>query len=213
MMLYRDRQDAGRQLSLLLKDFRGKDAVVYALPRGGVVVAEPIAKYLNAPLDLIFAHKIGHPHHREYAIGAVSENGHLVTPSQELFAMGEAWLKSEIQFQLEEIKRKRVLYLKGRKEVSAKDKIAILVDDGMATGLTMQAGIAELKSRSPKKIIVAVPIASKNIARLIKTMVNDFIGVEVDDDQFLGAVGAYYNDFRQVEDDEVIDILHHSIIF
>ena len=109
---------------------------------------------------------------------------------------------------MKEIKRKREKYLKGRKEISAKDKIAILVDDGIATGLTMQAGILDLKNRHPQKIIVAVPVAPRATAELLKSQGVDFVGLEVPDDyDFLGAVGSYYNDFSQTEDDEVIELL------
>lgn len=208
-MLFRDRQDAGRQLSQLLKEYKHTPAVVYALPRGGVAVAAEIARFLHAPIDLIFAHKIGHPYQPEYAIAAISESGHMIGPSQDLLAtFGNEWMEREKANQIREIKRKRQKYLKGRKEISVENKIAILVDDGVATGLTLLAGILELQDRRPKKIIVAVPVAPKSTASLIKTMVDDFVGVEIEDYDFLGAVGAYYNEFNQVEDEEVIEILN-----
>lgn len=205
-MFFKDRRDAGRQLSQLLKKYKDKDVVVYALPRGGVVVAAEIAKFLHAPLDLLFAHKIGHPYQPEYAIAAVSESGHMIGPSGMLPSTEKAWLESEKEHQIEEIKRRREKYLKGKKEIPVKDKIAILVDDGIATGLTMQVGIKELKDRHPKEIVAAVPVAPRSTADLIEGMVDDFIGIEIDDN-FLGAVGAYYDEFDQVEDKEVIEIL------
>lgn len=206
--MFRDRRDAGRQLCQLLQEYENQDVVVYALPRGGVVVAAEIAKFLHAPLDLIFAHKIGYPGQPEYAIAAVSESGHIVGSSNELQFIDKTWLENEKEHQLEEIKRKRKIYLNNKKEIPVKDKIAILVDDGIATGLTMQVGIKELKDRHPKKIVVAVPVAPRNTANLIKAMVNDFVGNEIENYNFLGAVGAYYNEFDQVEDAEVIEILN-----
>jgi putative phosphoribosyl transferase len=208
-MFFKNRQDAGDQLGHLLNKYKNTAVVVYALPRGGVPVAAEISKFLTAPLDLMFAHKIGHPNHLEFAIAAISESGHMVGPSSEwLLSLGNEWLKIEKEHQIKEIKRKREKYLKGREEISVKNKIAILVDDGMATGLTMQVGIKELKDREPKKIVVAVPVAPKSTADLIRTLVDEFVGNEIDDDNFLGAVGAYYEEFNQVEDEEVVEILN-----
>lgn len=208
-MFFKNREDAGRQLSQLLKKYKNMPVVVYALPRGGVPVAAEISRFLEAPIDLIFAHKIGHPYQPEYAIAAISESGHMIGPSLEISeSLGNDWLKQQKTDQLNEIKRKREKYLKGRKNISVENKIAILVDDGIATGLTMIVGINELKDRHPKKIVVAVPVAPRRTSNLIKTMVDDFVGIEVDDYDFLGAVGAYYKEFNQVDDDEVIEILN-----
>lgn len=210
-MFFKNRQEAGRQLSQLLIKYKNTPVVIYALPRGGVSVAVEIARFLHAPMDLIFAHKITHPYQPEYAIAAVSESGHMIEPSEELcLSFGNEWLKHQKTHQMNEIKRKREKYLKGRKDLSVENKIAILVDDGMATGLTMQVGISELKDRHPKKIIVAVPIAPKSTANLIKKMVDDFVGIEIDDEDFLGAVGAYYEEFNQVQDEEVIEIFKEA---
>lgn len=206
-MQFKNRSDAGRYLSQLLKKYQGDNCVVYALPRGGVTVAVEIANFLQAPLDLILAHKIGHPYYPEYAIAAISESGHIIGSAHELNSIDKTWLKLEKERQMEEIKRKRKLYLKEKKEISLKDKIAIIVDDGIATGLTMQAGILELKERHPNKIVIAVPVAPKSTATRLKAMADDFVGIEIDDDRFLGAVGAYYDEFDQVEDEEVIAIL------
>jgi predicted phosphoribosyltransferase len=207
-MFFKDRQDAGRRLCQLLEKYKDTPVVVYALPRGGVPVAAEISKFLQAPLDLLFAHKIGHPHQPEYAIAAVSESGHMVGSPNVLLSFDSEWLEREKANQIKEIKRKRERYLKGRKSISVENKIAILVDDGIATGLTMQVGIKELKDRHPKKIVVAVPVAPKSTASLIKEMVDDFVGIEIDNYDFLGAVGAYYEVFNQVEDEEVIEILN-----
>lgn len=206
-MFFKDRLDAGRQLCQLLAKFKGEEVVVYPIPRGGVVLGEPIAKFLNAPMDLLLAHKIGHPYQPEYAIAAVSESGHLIGNSYELMSVDRTWLESEKRRQMAEIKQKREKYLKGRKAISVKDKIAIIVDDGIATGLTVQVGVKELKDHHPKKIVIAVPVAPRSTAELLKAMVDDFVALEIADD-YLGSVGAYYDEFYQVEDDEVIDILN-----
>ncbi|WP_059359853.1 phosphoribosyltransferase [Parachlamydia acanthamoebae] len=208
---FKDRHDAGRQLAELLEKYKDKDVIVYALPRGGVVIAEEIAKFLHASLDLIFAHKIGHPYQEEYAIAAISEHGLIVEASDELRFVDKKWFEKEKERQVLEMKRRRALYLKNIPKKSAKDKIAIIVDDGIATGLTMQAGIKELKSNQPKKIIAAVPVSPKSTAQLLASMVDEFVAIEIPPDgQFLGAVGAYYDEFYQVEDQEVIDILSQN---
>lgn len=208
MDLMKNRQEAGAELALLLTKYLGKDVVVYAIPRGGVVVAEPIANFLNVPMDLILAHKVGHPSHPEYAIAAVSESGHVIGCPRDLESVSESWLQHEREQQMNEIKRKREKYLKEFPQISLKDKIAIIVDDGIATGLTMQAGILELRGYGPKKIIAVVPVAPRSTADLLATMVNEFVALQVpEDNEYLGAVGAYYEEFRQVDDETVMKIL------
>ncbi len=207
-MFFKDRQEAGKLLAQKLKKYKGKDVVVYALPRGGVVTAVEIAKYLDAPLDLIISRKIGHPYNPEYAIAAVAENGDLIGSKEELELVDKEWLRKEIEHQRLEAKRRREKYLAGRKEITAEGKIAILVDDGVATGLTMRAGIRELLHRRPKKIVVAVPVIPSTTAEIIKNEVGELVALEIpSDNEFLGSVGAYYEDFSPVEDEEVITIL------
>ena len=208
--LFKNRLDAGQKLAQLLKKYATEDTIIYALPRGGVEIAKPIASALKAPMDLLFARKIGHPLSQEYAIGAISESGHLVG-GDELFSYGEKWLNEQKMRQIEEIKRRRLLYLQNRPPLDPKNKIAILVDDGVATGLTMEAGILELKSLHPKKIVVAVPVAPKDTFDRLKAMVDDAVGIEITSD-FMGAVGAYYQEFPQVEDGKVINALKIDIL-
>lgn len=205
-MFFKNREDAGQRLCQSLNKYKEQDVVVYGLPRGGVVVAAEIAKYLHAPLELIFAHKIGHPQHPEYAIAAISESGYLV-PSQDLPFSNTDWFEEEKQRQMKAMKDRRQRYLKGKRDIPVEDKIAILVDDGIATGLTMLAGIEELRSRNPKKIVVVAPVSPKSTADLIRTLADEFVGVEIEDDHFLGAVGAYFQEFGQVEDETVMDLL------
>lgn len=211
MRTFADRREAGQKLGKLLEKYAGQKVIVYGLPRGGVVLAKEIADILHAPISLILAHKIGHPYQPEYAVAAMSESGHIVGNASELHSLGQAWLEREKIRQMEEIKRKRSLYLKGKIDPPLADTIAIIVDDGIATGLTMLAGIQELKDKHPKKIIAAVPVSPKSTADKLKAMVDEFVGIIIPEDfQFLGAVGAYYNDFSQTEDDEVIAILEEN---
>ena len=206
MRIFKNRQDAGKQLSELLSHYKDKNVIVYALPRGGVDVAAEIAKFLHAPLDLLFAHKICHPYQLEYAIGAVSENGYII--GEELKLFDSKWLEAAKKHEIQEMKRKRDLYLKGRKSLDAKEKIAILVDDGIATGRTMEVGIMELRAHNPEKIVMAVPVAPRSTFDALAEIADEAAAIEVPkDENFLGAVGAYYREFNQVEDEEVIAIL------
>jgi len=207
-MYFTDRKEAGELLAKKLRKYQHKDVIVYGLPRGGVVTAREIARFLNAPLDLIITRKISHPYSPEYAIAATAENGHIIGNRRELIAIDEDWLEEEIENQRHEAIRRRKKYLAGRKPMLPEGKIAILVDDGVATGLTLRVGIIELRHHHPKKLVVAVPVIPRSTANLLRTEADDVIAIEIPaDDTFLGAVGAYYEDFSQVTDQEVIEIL------
>src|SRR3990167_9944491 len=153
---FKDRAEAGKLLAHALGKYKNKDVIVYALPRGGVITGEEIAEYLGAPLDLIITRKISHPTSPEYAIAAIAENGHVLGNSKEIMALDEDWLEEEISKQREEVVRRREKYMGGRKTLSAKDKIAIVVDDGVATGLTLRVGVRQIRHQHPKKVVVAV---------------------------------------------------------
>ncbi|OGH20756.1 MAG: hypothetical protein A3D74_05525 [Candidatus Levybacteria bacterium RIFCSPHIGHO2_02_FULL_37_13] len=204
-MFFKDRADAGRLLAIALEKFKDGNCVVYALPRGGVVTAYEIAKYLRCPLDLIITRKIGHPSQPEYAIAATAENGHIVGSEKEMSAIDEEWLKAAIEKERKEAGRRREKYLQGRKEVPAKGKIAILVDDGIATGLTMRVAIKELKHRQPKKIIVATPVVPKDTAKVLRKEVDELIALEEPREFY--AIGEWYENFPQVTDDEVTQLM------
>lgn len=207
-MYFADRRDAGKKLAQALAKYKNQDVVILALPRGGVVVAEEIANALQAPLNLMITHKIGHPYQPEYAIAAVSERGHIVINPREVNFIDQEWFEREKERQILEIKRKRKSYLKGKQDLPLKGKIAILVDDGIATGLTMEVAVLELKDLHPEKIVIAVPVSPKKTADQFRSKVDDFICLHVPEEgEFLGAIGAYYRDFSQVEDEEVLEIL------
>lgn len=205
-MIFADRKEAGQQLAKKLQHYENKDVVVYGLPRGGVVLAAEIAKELKAPLDLIIVRKIGYPYNPEYAIGAVAEDGHMVCNETERGSIDQAWFSQEKERQQKEAKRRREVYLGDRQPISAKDKYAILVDDGVATGLSLYCAISELKHQNPKKLIVAVPVSPLDTAERIRQLVDELVCLEIPTD-FLGAVGSYYQNFDQVTDEEVIKII------
>ncbi len=189
-----------------LASYKDKPVVVYGLPRGGVVVAAEVARALNAQLDLIIARKIGHPYHPEYAIGAVTEKGQPVVNESEMADLNKSWFEKAVAQERGEAKRRRRLYLQDQPPISVKNKTAILIDDGIATGLTLRAAVEELKAKRPAKIVVAVPVAPDDSAAEIEAEVDELVCLQREK-YFLGAVGAYYEYFEQTDDNEVIDIL------
>lgn len=206
---FKNRKDAGEQLAGLLADYRGRNVVVYALPRGGVPLGHIVAEKLDAPLDLLIPRKIGHPINPEFAIAAVTEDNHVFYGSNAV-TVDDDWLQKEVEAEKSEAKRRRQTYLAGREPLSAKGKVSIIVDDGIATGLTMRAAIAQLRDQKPDKIIVAIPVVPPDSATMLREYADELVAVRTPE-QYLGAVGAYYQDFPQVTDDEVVGLLRqHS---
>lgn len=205
--MFRDRTDAGKRLAEILTKFKNENPIILAIPRGGVVVADEIAKNLNANLDIIVPRKIGAPGNPEMAIGAVAQDGSLYIDENLVKDLGvsENYIKKEMKKELQEIERRLKKYRKRKKYPSFKNKTLILVDDGIATGATMKAAIQFLKKQNPKKIIVAVPVAPRDTVNELEKIVDEVIVVEKP--IFMGAIGEFYVDFRQVEDEEVINIL------
>lgn len=205
-MLFADRAEAGKLLAEKLTHYMYPDAVVLALPRGGVILGAEIARALGFPLDIIAVRKIGHPSAPEYAIGAVDEHGTVILNEQEAASMDPEWLKEEIAREREEAERRALVYRDDRKPIYIPGKSVILVDDGIATGLTMRLAAHTIKKQHPEKIVVAVAVApSETIDELNEA------GMEVitllPPAEFLGAVGAHYISFPQVTDEEVIRAL------
>lgn len=212
-MQFKDRTDAGKGLAIRLHKFKNEEVVVYALPRGGVVVAAEIAKALGAPLDLIITRKIGHPYQNEMAIAAVSEDGHIVIDPAYKHLSKTSWFLEAVEKEEAEAKRRREIYLGGRKPIPCLGKIAILVDDGIATGLTLKAAVKELTLHfNPKKIITAVPVIPLEIDRELRADKIEVVALEIPE-VFLGAVGSYYQSFPAVSDEEVISLLKTTNAF
>lgn len=209
--MFRDRAEAGRQLAKKLSQYRGQDAVVLALPRGGVVVGFEVARSLGLPLDIIAVRKIGHPFHPEYAIGAVDEKGMKILNEAETAAVNQKWLAEETERQREETKRRGTTYREGRKPVAVAGEVAIIVDDGIATGLTMRLAVRSVRAQKPAKIVVAVPVAPPDSLRTLKDEGADEILVYEPPEEFMGAVGSHYMRFDQTTDEEVIRLLQPTL--
>ncbi|OHB12945.1 MAG: phosphoribosyl transferase [Candidatus Zambryskibacteria bacterium RIFCSPLOWO2_12_FULL_39_16] len=209
-MMFKDRKEAGSLLAHELIQYRSKNAVVLALPRGGVPVAFEIAKKLKLPLDIFPVRKVGHPDNPEYALCAVDQDGNTLCNEEEIANVEPVWLKKEIEEQRQEALRRAGLYRGNKKSLNLSGKIVILVDDGVATGLTLRLAVKSLRRKGPGKIIVAVPISPKETADILKAEVDKLIVLEIPE-YFTGSVGAYYESFSQVSDDEVISLITAAI--
>jgi putative phosphoribosyl transferase len=208
LMIFIDRIDAGQRLAKALSEYKGQDVIVYALPRGGVVLGQVISKRLDAPLDLIITRKIGYPGNEECAVCAVAEDGHMICDSSGMDLIDAKWLQIRAEKEMDEAKRRREAYLRNKAPLAAQGKIAIIVDDGVATGLTLLLAIQELKHRNPRKIVVAVPVASPMAAEKIQKEADQLVALEVP--PYFHAVGAHYESFPQLTDEEVIKIMESA---
>lgn len=206
--MFEDRVEAGQLLARRVEDLKdAEDVVVLGVPRGGVVVAAQIARALNAPLDVYITRKLGAPGNPELAIGAVAEDGTLVLDEQsiEFLHVSEVYLEEERRRQQEEIRRRAARYRRGRPPIPLDGKRVILVDDGVATGHTMEAAIRALRQKPLKELILAVPVGPPTtIERLAKLV--DRLEVLATPEMFW-AVGMFYRDFHQVSDAEVEALL------
>ena len=203
-MHFKDRADAGRRLALALAKYKEDDVVVYALPRGGVVLGREIARSLGAPLDLVITRKIGYPGNEECAVCAVAEDGHMICDAS-VSHLDQEWLQSQAEKEMQEAKRRRLIYLQGKAPLPAAGKVAIIVDDGVATGLTIMLAISEIRHRNPRKIVVAVPVSSRDAAERIRAQADELIALDVP--PYFMSVGEHYEQFPQLTDEEVIRLM------
>jgi len=197
-----DRKEAGMLLSEKLEKYQGSDSVILAVPRGGVPVGYELAKNLHLPLDIILSKKIGHPLNKEFAVGAISQDSIII---DELLDIPTDYIEGEIKQLRESLKDKYNLYKGNRKPIDVKGKTVIIVDDGIATGNTLLASIEMLRKSKPKKIVVAVPVVPYDTVRVFQKKADEFVYL-IASKNFRG-VGGFYEDFDQVNDDQVIHIL------
>jgi len=210
-MIFQNRIDAGQKLAKALKEKLPesdlKKAIVLALPRGGVVVGGQLAQILKIPLDVIITRKIGAPGNPEFAIGAVGLKSNSIFNQEVIASYGISrdYLVKEIKKEKLEIMRRYDLYRRGKPPLNLRNKVAIVTDDGIATGATMQAAILEIKLQKPAKIILAVPVAPPESIDTLKAAVDEVVCLETSEPFF--AIGNFYQNFQQTEDKEVIEIL------
>jgi len=208
-MPFIDRNDAGRRLAETLAAYKGKKPVVLALPRGGVPVAAKIAEALDAPLDLILVRKIGTPYQPELAMGAVVDGPSPLTVRNDevirLAGVSEEEFAAARDHEIAEIERRRKAYLGERPHPAIAKHTAIVVDDGIATGATTRAALQAVRKRKPVKLVLAVPVAPTETLRKLKNEADDIVCLE--DYEDFGAIGLFYSNFRQVSDNEVVELL------
>ncbi|MEK7471616.1 MAG: phosphoribosyltransferase family protein [Patescibacteria group bacterium] len=208
--MFKDRHEAGKLLAKALAKYKNNKVVVFALPRGGVVIGYEVAKALKSPLDIIVTRKIGYPNNPEYAICVVDEKGSLLCNESEIKFVNQDWLQEEILREQKEAERRVALYRGKQQPKEIENKVAIIVDDGIATGFTMRLAVRSIKIQNPKKIIVAVPVAPTEAIQELKEEGADEIITLLPPEEFMGAVGTHYMQFEQVEDSEVINLLQED---
>ncbi len=205
-MRFQDRNDAGMQLAQKLAWLKDQNAEVLAIPRGGVVVGDVIATSLNAKLDVIVPRKLGAPDNPELAIGAVMHDGssYINDYVVKVLRVDQQYIREETSKQVMEIERRLELF-RGSREYDLAGKIIVLVDDGIATGATTMVAATWVKNQRPKRVVLATPVAPRTVVMTLEQVVDRLI-VLMTPSEF-GAVGEFYEDFSQVEDEEIAEIL------
>ena len=209
-MKFRDRSEAGQQLALKLSAYANDpNVVVLALPRGGVPVAHEVAHALGLPLDVFLVRKMGVPGNTELALGAIASGGVRVLNDEVVsyLHISEDEINEVAQREQRELERREQLYRGIRPPPDLSGKTAILVDDGLATGATMKAAVAALRNHHPARIIVAVPVAARSTCEAFEAMTDDIVCICDRIYEPFYAVGLWYEDFRQMTDEEVRDLL------
>lgn len=200
-MRFKNREDAGKLLGKYLLKYNFVNPIVFGIPRGGVIVANEISKILKCPLSVIIVSKIPAYFDSEYGIGALTEDGKIILREK----VEKDYLEKIIKTLKEKIKKRVQMYRDGKEIENLEGKTAIIVDDGIATGETVIAAIETIKEKRAEKIVVAVPVSSIDAKERIKTHVDEFISLY--NPEIFYAVSMFYDNFEQVEDDYVINIL------
>ena len=207
--MFRNREEAGELLAQELVAFRNDpDAILLALPRGGVTVGYQLSLALHLPLDVLITRKIGAPGNPEYALGAVSETGAVYWNQEALsgLSLSDRDLATAVQVQQKEVSRRVALYRQGRPFPHLKDRTVIIVDDGLATGATFFASVATVRQARPRRIIGAIPVGPRSTIQEARSLVDQLVVLRVPEPFY--AVGNFYRDFEQVEDREVLQYLN-----
>lgn len=203
---FEDRLDAGRRLAQALAAYKGRHSLVLAIPRGAVAMGAEIAKRLGGELDVVLVKKLRAPGSPEFAIGAIDETGWTyVAPHARSSGADEAYLEREKAAQLELLRRRRAQYTPARASADPAGRVAIVVDDGIATGASMIAALHAVRAKQPAKLVCAVPVAPPESLESLRPYADELVCLEAPED-FM-AVGQFYRHFEQVEDEEVVALL------
>jgi putative phosphoribosyl transferase len=208
--MFRDRRDAGRRLAhaLAQRGYQGDGIVVLGIPRGGVPVADEVAKALRAPLDVVISRKLRAPYQPELAIGAVTSGDHIRVINEELASAAGAtpeYLEREARFQEAEIDRRLRAFRGDRPTVDVRGRTVLVVDDGIATGYTFRAALEGLRRRQPERLVAAIPVGPPDSVADLHELADDVVCLATPEPFF--AVGLWYEDFTQTSDEDVVDIL------
>ncbi|HWC53743.1 MAG TPA: phosphoribosyltransferase family protein [Chitinophagaceae bacterium] len=201
--MFRNRTEAGMLLALRLQKYQNDPGVILAVPRGGVPVAYEVAKELGFPLEVILTKKIGHPMNPEYAIGAASLSDYFVVPHDNV---SQDYIDNEVLKIRKKLKEMYVKFMGNKEPEDLKGKTVIVIDDGVATGNTLLSTIDVIRKSDPAKIVIAVPVAPESAVSKLSKAVDDVVVVMIPE-SFYG-VGSFYEDFEQVNDEEVIYYLN-----
>lgn len=204
--VFTDRIEAARRLAAALDRYRGKNPLVLAIPRGAVQMGRVVADELGGELDVVLVRKLRSPASAEFAVGSIDETGWAyIAPHARRAGANDNYLKQEQHAQLEILKQRRALYTPGRSPIDPAGRIAMVVDDGLATGATMIAALHAVRAKAPAKLICAVPVAAPDSLELVGPYADEVVCLEAPGNFF--AVGQFYRSFPQVEDEEVVALL------
>ncbi len=207
---YEDRRDAGRRLAGKVAEVKLDDPVVLGLPRGGVPVAAAVADRLGAPLDVVVVRKVGAPHNPEYGIGAVGEGDVLILNEDPMRRLGLSRdnLQDSIESEQDELKRRVDRYRRGREAVPLDGRSVVVVDDGIATGVTATAAARVLRARGVEHLVLAIPVGPPDNVREVAIHYDDVVVLQIPES--FRAVGMWYREFGQTTDDEVVELLEQA---
>jgi putative phosphoribosyl transferase len=205
-VMFVSRVDAARRLAAALSRYRGMNPLVLAIPRGAVEMGRVLADELSGELDVVLVRKLRSPTSPEFAVGAMDETGWAyVAPYAAQYGADAAYLEQEQRLQLETLRKRRAEYTPARPPIDPKDRIVIVVDDGLATGATMLAALHAARAKAPARLVCAVPVAAPDSLELVRPHCDEVVCLEAPPEFY--AVGQFYREFAQVEDEEVIALL------
>ena len=205
--MFADRIDAAQQLARALAKYRGQHPLVLAIPRGAVPMADVIARALDGEVDLVLVRKLHAPGAPEFAIGAVDESGWTYLAPHAASRAHAAYVEEQKELQMRELQRRRDVYTPGRSRIAAAGRIAIVVDDGLATGATMVAALHAVRQQAPARLVCAVPVGAPESVRLVQDHADEVVCLETP--RHFAAVSLWYGSFPQLEDEEVVMLLRN----
>ena len=209
-MIFKDRDDAANKLAEQLMQYQGKNPLILAIPRGAVPMAKVIANVLGGSFDVVLVRKLRAPYQPELAIGSIDESGWAYIASHApSTGASQEYIEAEKKYQMETIRKRRTQYTPIRPPIDPAGRIVIVIDDGLATGATMISALHGLRAKKPARLICAIPVSPPETLKRVAEMADEVVCLQAP--EYFQAVGQFYQNFSQVEDDEVIDILRHSV--